>query len=209
MRGPAPRPSPVPGCPPQAAGLSGTSGPCPPLRGRLARARLRPAGPPAAWASAAASRHRSLRPSLAASAFRRGGPAPRSGGRSPRGSPPAGGSSPRLRPLSAGSARGSLRVLPCRGLRLALRGSAGSLGGRPWPVSGLGLGPLRAPPAAPGPPSPAPRLRAGGPRPAGLGPGSLRPWGGAALRAAFGGSAAPRAFGAPWRKCRLWAAICC
>lgn len=100
------------------------------------------------------------------------------------------------------SARG-----PCASLRRALPPGVPACG-RVLAPAPPPSGRLRSGLSA-GPPSPAPRLRAWGPRPAGLGPGSLRPWGGASLRAAFGGSAAPRAFGAPWRKCRLLAAICC
>ena len=79
------------------------------------------------------------------------GPAPRSGGRSPRGSPPAGGSSaPASPPRSARLAPrvASLGLALC----LALRGSAGSLLGRPWPVSGLGLARSAPPRVPPGPP---------------------------------------------------------
>lgn len=118
------------------------------------------------------------------------GPAPRSGGRSPRGSPPAGGSSARLRPLSAGSARASLRGPPSRGLRLALRGSAGSLGGRPWPVSGLGFGPSRGPSRRPGSPFARPPPAGGGSSPCGARPGLVAP----------GGRRGPA--GRFWRLCR-------
>lgn len=189
-RGSAARPSPVPGCPALRSGLQAV------LRASVRPfAAVWPAPAFGGWALGRSGFACRFAAPLASSLARwlglpARGPAPRSGGRSPRGSPPAGGSSARLRPLSAGSARASLRVPPSRGLRLALRGSAGSLVGRPWPVSGFGFGPSRGPSRRPGSPFARPPPAGGGSSPCGARPGLVAP----------GGRRGPA--GRFWRLCR-------
>lgn len=167
--GSARRPPPVPGCPVASSRASAVLRP--PVRPSrpAGLARLRRLGPSAARASPAPSGRRSLRPSLAGSAYRRGGPAPRSAGTPPVGPRLRARPRPRLRPLRLAS--------PGASLCLALGPPSGPLrppcgGGRPWASPGLALR------ARPRPGSPLARPAAFGrlgPRPAGLGPARCAP----------------------------------
>ena len=143
------RPRPSPAARSQAPGHKRYSGPPSAPRGRLAPPAFGGLGPSAARASPAPSGHRSLRPSLAGSAYRRGGPAPRSAGAPPGGPRLRAWPRPRLRPLRLAP--------PGASLCLALASPFGAFG---LPAGVVGLGPLRAwlcaPGPAPGPPWPAP-----------------------------------------------------
>lgn len=184
-RGSAARPSPVPGCPALRSGLQRCSGPpSAPSRPSGPRPPLA-AGPSAARASPAASRHRSLRPSLAGSAFRRGALR-----LAPAGAPPGGprlraGPRPRLRPLAP---LAWLRAGPLWALRFA-----SPFGALRAPCS-VALGPspglaLRARPR-PGSPLARPPPAGGGSSPCGARPGLVAP----------GGRRGPA--GRFWRLCR-------
>lgn len=199
LSGPCPSAPPVPGRP--VAGSRASAVLRPPVRPSqpAGLARLRRLGPSAARASPAPSGRRSLRPSLAGSAYRRGGPAPRSAGAPPVGPRLRARPRPRLRPLRLAS--------PGASLCLALGPPSGPLrppcgGGRPWASPGLALR------ARPRPGSPLARPAAFGrlgPRPAGLGParcapGAARPFG--PLRTA----SPPPGLGDPSRGFAAWSA---
>lgn len=178
-------------------GFSGTPGPRPPLAAGW------PRPPSAAWAprplglrlplrGTARFVPRSLARPIGAGALRL----------ARRALPPGGPASGRgLGPGSAPS--GWLRPGPLCAWRLP-RPSGPSASRRGWSALALsGLGFARpAPPRVPlGPPR---RLRAAGSSPFGARPGSLRPGGGAALRAASDGFAAPGAGGPVAGLCRLF-----
>ena len=170
MRGPAPRPSPVPGCPSLRSGRQRFSGPLSAPPGRQARPAWGGLAPgPVGLRLPLRGTARFVPRSLAA-ACRRGGPAPRPASGLPRGPAPAVvGSAPAAPPL-AGCARG----LSAAGAWPALRGSAASLRG--WSALALsGLGPALPPP---------PRYPLPSPRP--CGPGSASPPGLVAPRGAAG-----------------------
>lgn len=181
-------------------GISGTPGPRPPLAAGW------PRPPSAAWTprplglrlplrGTARFVPRSLARPIGAGALRL----------ARRALPPGGPASGRgLGPGSAPS--GWLRPGPLCAWRLP-RPSGPSASRRGWSALALsGLGFARpAPPRVPlGPPR---RLRAAGSSPFGARPGSLRPGGGAALRAASDGFAAPGAGGPVAERCRLRAAM--